>query len=122
MSYQRVAVLLVGAAAVGRYAWGGPWLLLAEVIPTALLFPMVHDEAYNFTRLWIDWKGAPGTTPTKLLSDGEAFAAARKEYRYGYQSPTTTARNDFNGQERTWLAIAGAVLLLALYLLPILHR
>jgi hypothetical protein len=43
------------------------------------------------------------------------------EYRYSYQSSTKTARNDFNGSARTWLAIAGGALLLALYVLILFH-
>ena len=48
-------------------------------------------------------------------TDGAAFRAAWQEYRYGYQSPTTTARNDFNGRQRTWLAVAGALVLVGIY-------
>ena len=125
MTLQRLAVLLVAAAAVGLFRWHGLWLVLAEVVPTALLFPLCHDEAYNFTRLWIDMKALGDTalrpdTPAQI-SDQLAWDEAWHRYRYGYQSPTTTARNDFNGRARTWLAIIGALLLLGLYLLPAFH-
>lgn len=120
MTWQRLAVLLTAAAAVLVYRWHGAWLLAFEVLPTALLFPLCHDEAYNFTRLWLNWS-APPLLPDARPGDWTAFRYAWREYRYGYQSPTTTARNDFNGRTRTWLAAVGLGLLLALYLLPLLR-
>lgn len=123
MTWQRIAVVLVAGCAVLEFHWLGYWLAL-EVIPAALLFPLCHDEAYNFTRLWLRWAefyqksealhvaaGRPSAPNPDQLARRDAW----KEYRYGYQSPTTTARNDFSGRQRTWLAIAGGVGLAALY-------
>lgn len=66
------------------------------------LFPLVHDEAYNFIRLWLDWRAL-------MRTDRPPLQVAWSLYRYGYQSSTTTARMDFNGTQRT--AFAGAALL-----------
>ncbi len=120
MMLQRIAAALLAPAGALLYAWHGSlWWVLAELVPTALLFPLFHDEAYNFSRLWLKWADhyqKQPTLPGTLNPDVAAFRAARREYRYGYQSPTTTARNDFSGGQRTWLAIAGATLLCVLYL------
>ncbi len=107
MVLQRLAVLLLVPAAVLTYQLSGSWwYILLELVAAVLCFSMVHDEAYNFTRLWIAWR--------KLgSSDRAAFRSAWREYRYGYQSPTTTARNDFNGTERTLLAVVGVVVWVA---------
>ncbi len=117
MVLQRVMVLLLPLAGVWLYHLTASWLyLLAEHVAAVLLFPMAHDEAYNFTRLWIAWReqvhnrNPAGAWFTASDLDRAAFRYARQDYRYGYQSPTTTARNDFNGTQRTWLAIAGALL------------
>lgn len=121
MTWQRISVLLVGAAAVAAFHFLG-WWALVEVPVAALLFPAFHDEAYNFTRLWImhrGWEALLNRLPD-YPTDTDAWRQAWQEYRYGYQSPTTTARNDFNGRQRTGLAIAGGVVLLALYVL-VLH-
>ena len=120
MTLQRLVVAALAPAGALLYAWhGSVWGVVAELVPTALLFPLCHDEAYNFTRLWLKhterYQGK-STRPSALNPDVAGRRAAWREYRYGYQSPTTTARNDFNGHQRTWLAIAGATLLCALYL------
>lgn len=109
MTWQRIAVVLFAAAAVLDYLWLGPWLLLAELPALAGCFPAVHDEAYNFTRLWISHRGwmPQQNRPSDNVTDRQAWQAAWQEYRYGYQSPTTTARTDFNGRQRTGLAVAG---------------
>jgi hypothetical protein len=123
MTLQRASVVLCVAAGLFDYHFLGYWVAL-ELAPTALLFPMCHDEAYNFTRLWLTQSAkyqAMATIPGSLSPDRAAWRAAWIEYRYGYQSPTTTARNDFNGTARTWLAIAGGALLLALYVLTTFH-
>lgn len=112
MTWQRLAVVLVAAVAVLEYQWLGGWLAI-ELVPLALLFPLAHDEAYNFTRLWIDFRSQMSTDYEK--ADRLAWTLAWERYTYGYQSPTTTARNDFSGRQRTWLAIVGGVGLLALY-------
>lgn len=112
MMAQRAAAWLLVPATVLIYHWLGLWVL-AEVVPAALLFPLCHDEAYNFTRLWISCRSLMAADYEK--ADRLAWITARELYRYGYQSPTTTARNDFNGPARTWLAIAGGLALLALY-------
>lgn len=108
MMAQRITAVLLIPLAMVAYAWHG-WLLSAEVVPMALLFPMVHDEAYNLTRLWLKFAEVGDFT------DWESLQLAWKEYRYGYQSATTTARNDFSGRQRTGMAVVGTVLLLALY-------
>jgi hypothetical protein len=112
MMAQRVAALALLPATLLAYHWHGAWVL-AEVMPTALLFPLVHDEVYNFTRLWLNYTDSMGFT------DGQAFKMAWSEYRYGYQSPTTTARHDFTGAQRTWLAIIAAMGLMGLYVFPL---
>jgi hypothetical protein len=124
MTVQRLAAWLLTPAAMVVQHYLGPWGQ-AEIIPATLLFPLFHDEAYNFTRLWIyhrerfDTFLLPVTQQMVLLShktaDHWAFWKAWEEYRYGYQSPTTTARNDFSGRQRTWLAVAGCLLLVAGY-------
>lgn len=114
MTAQRVAALLLAPVAVWGYTRWGWWVLL-EIGPMALFFPAMHDEAYNLTRLWLKytWSGD--------FTDWEALQLAWKEYRYGYQSATTTARNDFSGATRTVLALTGLVLLVALYVAYFLH-
>lgn len=117
MVMQRLAAWLLVPAALLVYHWHGLWAL-AEAVPAVLLFPIVHDEAYNFTRLWIACRSGMAADYEK--GDRLAWITARDLYVYGYQSPTTTARNDFNGPARTWLAVAGAVVLVALYVFPFL--
>ncbi len=126
MVLQRLVVLLLPLAGVWGYHLTSSWVyFLAEHVAAVLLFPMMHDEAYNFARLWIDMRWGiqayreAGVTSGPMV-DTPAFQAAWKAYRYGYQSPTTTARNDFNGPQRTWLAIAGVVLWAAAILFIIL--
>lgn len=120
MMLQRLAAWLLVPVALLVQHWLGEWVL-AEVLPTALLFPLFHDEAYNFTRLWIDKRAALdtglGILVPEVTRDKLAWQQAWATYTYGYQSPTTTARNDFNGRQRTWLAVGGVVLLVVGYLL-----
>jgi pimeloyl-ACP methyl ester carboxylesterase len=117
MMMQRIAAWLLVPATVLLYHWYGLWVL-AEAVPAALLFPMVHDEAYNFTRLWIACRSGMAADYEK--ADRLAWITARDLYVYGYQSPTTTARNDFDGPTRTRLAILGGLVLAALYVFPFL--
>ncbi len=112
MMWQRIAAVLLVPLAMLAYAWQG-WLLAAELVPMALLFPLCHDEAYNFTRLWLSCRAMLADNDEK--ADSVAWHSAWLLYKYGYQSATTTARNDFNGRQRTWLAVAGGVLLVGLY-------
>jgi hypothetical protein len=118
MMGQRVAALLLAPVAVWLYTRFGWWIFL-EVLPMALLFPASHDEAYNFTRLWLSCRAALAADYDK--GDSVAWQTAMQLYRYGYQSETTTARNDFKGHTRTVLAFAGVVLLVALYVACFLH-
>jgi hypothetical protein len=122
MTLQRLAAWLMVPAAILASKWLG-WWALAEILPTAMLFPLFHDEAYNFTRLWIDKRAFLDSGPHILVAeerrDRVALRMAWLEYSYGYQSPTTTARNDFDGKQRTWLAIGGLVVLAAGYWLLI---
>lgn len=118
MTLQRVAAALLVPLAMLAYAWHG-WWLAAELLPAALLFPLCHDEAYNFTRLWLTFRAQ--LAADYAGADSLSWHIAWQQYRYGYQSPTTTARNDFNGRQRTWLAAAGLGLLLGLYLLLFLQ-
>lgn len=112
MMAQRIVAWLLVPATVLLYHWLGIWVLV-EAVPAALLFPAAHDEAYNFTRLWISCRAQMSADYEK--GDRLAWITARELYRYGYQSPTTTARNDFNGSARTWLAVAGGLVLVGLY-------
>ncbi|MCA8829420.1 hypothetical protein [Hymenobacter pini] len=119
MVAQRLTVLLLVPAAILVYGWSGSWWYVgAELAAAVLCFPMVHDEAYNFTRLWIscaeyyqrtDTLDEAAGIPTWGNLDQLALRMAWREYRYGYQSPTTTARNDFDGTQRTLLAIGGVL-------------
>ncbi|TVT43134.1 hypothetical protein FNT36_03305 [Hymenobacter setariae] len=118
MMLQRIAAWLLVPVSLLAQHWIGEWALV-EIVPAGLLFPLFHDEAYNFTRLWIDKRAqlntglgilAPEATRDKL-----AWHQAWAAYAYGYQSPTTTARNDFNGTQRTWLALGGLLVLIAGY-------
>lgn len=119
MTLQRAAVLLLGLATLLLYRWtGSAWYVVSEAAPALLLFPLVHDEAYNLTRLWLTWTAfyqksdllnIAACKPPIGNTDRLALVDAWREYRYGYQSPTTTARNDFNGRQRTWLALLGLV-------------
>jgi hypothetical protein len=121
MMVQRVAALALLPATLLVYHWHGAWIL-AELMPMALLFPLVHDEAYNFTRLWLTQSEkyqAMATIPGSLNPDRAAWRAAWLLYQYGYQSPTTTARHDFTGAQRTWLAVIAAVGLVGLYVFPL---
>jgi hypothetical protein len=116
MTCQRIAAALLPVVSVVLYRWTGEFWILLELVPAALLFPAVHDESYNFTRLWASWASRVNNAATVTgFTDKEAFVRALNEYKYGYQSPTTTARNDFNGKQRTWLAMVGFTLLLMLY-------
>lgn len=116
MMAQRIAAWLLVPVTLLASHWHGVWVL-AEAVPAALLFPLVHDEAYNFTRLWISCRAQLAADYEK--GDRLAWLTARGLYRYGYQSPTTTARNDFNGRTRTWLALVGMVVLVGLYMFPL---
>lgn len=114
MTLQRIAVvLLVPAAVLLMILHFNPLLIIGETGPAALLFPLTHDEAYNFTRLWLKFEAtaAPGE---------KSFKLAWQTYQYGYQSDSTTARNDFNGKERTWMAVFGGLVLVGLYLIHFL--
>ncbi|AHJ98952.1 hypothetical protein [Hymenobacter swuensis] len=121
MTLQRIAAALLAPAGAVLYIWQHSlWLVVAELVPAALVFPLFHDEAYNYTRLWLTHAEryvSMATIPGSLCPDRAAWRAAWIQYRYGYQSPTTTARNDFNGTQRTWLAVVGVLLLLVLYLI-----
>jgi len=120
MTLQRIgAALLVPASLWLYYQHGSYWYATLQLVPAGLLFPLVHDEAYNFTRLWLKWAEfyqsevrlmLPGRALPTYQPDIKAFRRAVAEYRYGYQSPTTTARFDFNGKQRTWLAVSGLLL------------
>jgi hypothetical protein len=125
MTAQRLAAWLLTPAAMVVQHYLGPWGQ-AEIIPATLLFPLFHDEAYNFTRLWIAKRAVVETLPAWPFTapwplrwldklDCAALELAWADYQYGYQSPTTTARNDFSGRQRTWLAVAGCLLLVAGY-------
>ncbi|MCC3159500.1 hypothetical protein LJ737_19820 [Hymenobacter sp. 15J16-1T3B] len=136
MTLQRISVAVLVLAGALAYRWhGSVAMVAAELLPAVLLFPLFHDEAYNFTRLWLREAEKAGTTagavigifPTWALRllptashDGRAFCRALSLYCYGYQSPTTTARNDFSGRQRTVLAAVGAALLIGLYALYLL--
>ena len=94
---------LAVAAAVGAgldAALAGPhWLLwlACEVAACVLSFSLFHNESYNFGRVWI-----------REQDLRKAWAA----FEFNYQSPSTTARWDFDGTAR-WLMAAGAVLVLS---------
>lgn len=103
MMWQRAAAFALAPAAVADYVLFG-WWALAGLPTMTLLFPLSHDEAYNFTRLWID------AADHGAVSDKAAWRLAWGKYEYGYQSPTTTARNDFTGRQRTFMAAAAAAL------------
>lgn len=92
------------------------WLLATEEVAAAFFFPMLHDEAYNFTRLWLKESALLKSNPVRLAAlkaftgwrtDMATARVAWRIYKYGYQSPTTTATNDFSGVTRTWLAFVG---------------
>ena len=124
MFLQRLSVALLPVAGAWLFKLTGSLEYVAFcLVPAALAFPLVHDEVYNFARLWIREAEKAGTVagavigsfPTWVLrvlpissADGRAFCRALHLFEYGYQSPTTTARNDFNGRQRTWLAVAAA--------------
>lgn len=112
MTAQRAVAWAMAPLGMALYAWVG-WWGLVEFVPSVLLFPAVHDEAYNYTRLWINCRAE--LAPDAADGDRLAWHAAWKLYEYGYQSPTTTARNDFNGRSRTVLAAVGVVTLLLCY-------
>lgn len=118
MTLQRIAAVLLVPLSMLAYAWHG-WWLSAELLPAALLFPACHDEAYNFTRLWLSFRAQMASDYER--ADSISWKLAWQQYHYGYQSPTTTARNDFTGEQRTWLAGLGLILLLALYLFLHFH-
>jgi len=88
--------LVDGGNVVGLPVWL-LWLTW-EMAAVALSFSLFHNEAYNFGRLWIK------------VQD---FAQALREFKFNYQSPTTTARWDFDGPVR-WYMAGGAVLLLVI--------
>lgn len=119
MTLQRAVVLLLVPASILVFHWTGSWWYVgAECAGAVLVFPMVHDEVYNFVRLWIREREALAQAHYVVRGlvrrwfgseDGYALGKAWEQYRYGYQSPSTTARNDFNGTQRTWLALTGLV-------------
>lgn len=113
MTFQRIAAALMPVASVILYHLTGQFWVLLELIPAALLFPASHDEAYNFTRLWLTQRATMADDYEK--ADSISWKLAVRQYKYGYQSPTTTARNDFSGKQRTWLAAAGILFLVTLY-------
>lgn len=117
-TWQRASVLLlVLAAALLPGYLGTKATACLELVPGLLLFPLAHDEAYNFTRLWLTARAL--LTADAAGADRAALQVARQLYVYGYQSPTTTARNDYNGKQRTALAAVALVICIAgiLYLL-----
>lgn len=73
-------------------AWA--WWLGCQVVACALSFSLFHNETYNFGRVWIQ---------------EQTFRKAWAAFRFNYQSPTTSARWDFDGTER-WVLAGGAVL------------
>ena len=88
-------------AMIAAHHLGPGWLAMAPAAATlaagVLAFSLFHNEAYNFARLLI----AEQTV-------GRAWA----RFRFNYQSATTTARFDFDGPSRWWLAAAGLLLYL----------
>jgi hypothetical protein len=67
----------------------------------ALSFSLFHNEAYNFGRVWIR---------------EQTLAKAWAVFEFNYQSPTTSARFDFDGPAR-WAMAAAAALLMAVGML-----
>jgi hypothetical protein len=89
------AVMTQGGEHIGRFPIWVLWLGW-EVVAAALSFSLFHNESYNFGRVWI-----------REQSLRKAWAA----FEFGYQSPTTTARWDFDGPVR-WVMAGIAVVLL----------
>ncbi|QIX60869.1 hypothetical protein HER32_06635 [Hymenobacter sp. BT18] len=119
-TYQRVVVFFLAlASATYGFLISEQQMLLVplagELVAAALCFPLVHDEVYNFCRLWLKWARALRTTnPVALhVVDSLSFHYAWQEYRFGYQSKTTTAVVDLPGPARLALAVAGGVVYLA---------
>ena len=110
---QRVSVVLIAAAGLAD------WLLFQEVgwllsqLPVVVLqFSFAHNNAYNFTRLWLTADDefdlhANGRPYTWRLP----FALARSRFDWNYQSATSTARFEFNGPERNGMALIGSLVL-----------
>ncbi|WP_400190657.1 hypothetical protein [Hymenobacter sp. B81] len=93
------AVLMpAGGVELGR-AMVPYWLLwfLWQGAAAALSFSLFHNEAYNFGRVWIQQ---------------QQLARAWQVFRFNYQSPTTSARFDFDGTVR-WVMAATAGLVMA---------
>jgi hypothetical protein len=72
MVAQRLAAWLLVPFAILGYRWLG-WYVLLEVLPAGFLFPLFHDEAYNFSRLWIGYAstgigGWPGRNTATVTS------------------------------------------------------
>lgn len=99
---RRAAVLATACATaydVAAHTHGMPLVwVAAQVVAFLPAFSLFHNEAYNFGRVVIIEQSA-----------ARAWAA----FRFNYQSPTTTARFDFDGPSRWWLASAGVLLYLA---------
>lgn len=91
-----VALGAAGDALLCAASWEYTFAWLAwEVGSIVLSFSLFHNEAYNFTRVWINSK--------------ESFSQAWAVFKFNYQSSTTTARFDFDGRTRWWLAAGGGV-------------
>jgi hypothetical protein len=91
------AALTYGGDPVGRFPIWLIWLVW-EAFAAALSFSLFHNEAYNFGRVWIR---------------EQTLSKAWAVFEFNYQSPTTTARFDFDGPVR-WVMAGIAVVLLGL--------
>lgn len=94
------AVLAALGAGFGAW-WVGPdWLawLGCQVAASMLSFSLFHNEVYNFTRVWIN---------------EQDLRRAWSVFRFNYQSTSTSARFDFDGPMRWWMAAAGLVVFVA---------
>ncbi|RPD46792.1 hypothetical protein DNI29_11545 [Hymenobacter sediminis] len=87
--------VLVGPGQVGRFPLWVLWLG-CEIAAVVLSFSLFHNEAYNFGRVWIR---------------EQTLAKAWAAFEFNYQSPTTSARWDFDGTTR-WVLAGVAVLVL----------
>ncbi|TGE22837.1 hypothetical protein [Hymenobacter metallicola] len=89
--------MLIGVASIGDWPIWLVWFLW-QTVAAGLSYSLFHNESYNFGRVWIR---------------EQTLAKAWAEFRFNYQSSTTSARWDFDGTQR-WVMAGAAVVVMGL--------
>ena len=123
---QRGLMVLSSCGAVADVLTWATWpVLAAQLVAFVLAFSFVHNNTYNFGRVWIDWvaelrkhpEDAQQAFETEQL-DRLALKLAWQRFRWNYQSASSSARFDFSAPERNAQAVGGLVVYGLSFLLP----